>query len=189
MSTPYRRPIIISVVLLVAWTGLVAFRELNAEPTVVLTPGKDVPAALPTSPTPTGSRLPDISLQTFDGSPISTNAVIGQPTVINFWQESCTPCKEEMPAFERVHRARGEKIRMIGIDTQDSFERASTFVQKLGITYTLWRDQEGDLFKDLQLVAFPSTVFIDATGRVVGIKSGSLTEQQLLAKIDEYFPS
>lgn len=171
-------------------SGLVAYRSLITTPTTVLsTPDPSVLATFPKAPKLDGMPLPDVPLQTFDGVGVKLAALAGKPAVINVWQEACLPCKDEMPAFEAVHKAVGDRIRFVGVDTQDAIDRARAFAKKTGVTYDLWRDPEGQLFAALKLVALPSTVFVDGTGHIVYSRTGALTADQLTAKLSELFPA
>lgn len=185
-----RRPALLGLAAMIMGGGLVAFRHFRADDTVMLpSPGSAVSAAFPKSPKLTGRPLPEVPLQAFSGTTVHFADLRGKPAVINVWQEACLPCKDEMPAFELVHVALGDRVRFVGIDSQDSIDRARSFAKKVGVTYDLWRDPEGQLFSSLKLVALPSTLFIDASGRIVYSRTGAMTAEQLTAKLNEVFPA
>lgn len=135
-----------------------------------------------------GPPVPDRSFETFEGSTTSL-ADFDEPLVVNFWASWCPPCVAEMPDLERVHQAVRDEVRFIGVNTQDSRQDADRLVEQTGVTYDLGFDPDGELFRDFEVVAMPSTFFVDADGAVVHRHAGLLTEQRLTELIDEHLRS
>jgi thiol-disulfide isomerase/thioredoxin len=135
---------------------------------------------------PTGPPVPDRTFETFDGEELSLADLTGTPLVVNFWASWCPPCVAEMPDLERVHLDRADEVRFIGLNTQDSLEQAQTLVTQTGVTYDLGLDPDGALFSDFEVVAMPTTFFVDDAGAIVHRHAGLLTEQQLRDLIDEH---
>ena len=185
-----RRPVLLGLAAVIMGSGLVAFRHFRHDDTVVLSsPQASTVATFPKAPKLDGRPLPEVPLQNFSGTGVHFADLKGKPAVINVWQEACLPCKDEMPAFEKVHQTVGERVRFVGLDSKDSLDRARAFAKKIGVTYDLWRDPEGQVFSALKLVALPSTLFVDASGRIVYARTGAMTADQLTAKVNEIFPS
>jgi peroxiredoxin len=66
-------------------------------------------------------------------------------------------------------RAVGTRLRVVGIDERDSSGSARSFATSRGVTYPSLSDPEGELLADLPMlpqVGVPSTLFLDAHGRV-----------------------
>lgn len=137
-------------------------------------------------PPETDDQALDRELSTFDGDPTSLRDLTGDPLVVNFWASWCAPCIAEMPDFEEVHRDLGDRVRFVGVNTQDERENALRMVDRTGVTYDLVRDPGGDLFRDLEVFAMPTTYFIDARGVVAHRHSGLATQQQLRDLIAEH---
>jgi hypothetical protein len=79
-----------------------------------------------------------------------------------------------MPAIERVHQQRKDRVTIIGIDTSDpSRSDAKKLAARTGVTYDLAIDQDGQLAQALDFVVLPTTVFVDASGHVVMSHAGS----------------
>lgn len=57
-------------------------------------------------------------------------------------------------------------------------------MEQTGITYDLARDPDGSAFVHFGAVAMPTTVFIDADGRVVEVHPGEISASQLRSRID-----
>jgi thiol-disulfide isomerase/thioredoxin len=111
----------------------------------------------------------------------------GKVLVLNFWATWCAPCREEMPAFSRLHeRWKGRGVAFLGLSDEDP-ARVEPFGRELSISYPLWVGGEsvGELGRRLgnRLGALPYTVIIDPGGSVVDMKVGPYTEAELDQKL------
>lgn len=131
------------------------------------------------------AALTELELTTLTGTPVRVADLRGKPAVLNVWQQTCTPCKIEMPAIERVHREFGDAVRIVGIDSQDDPAKAAAFAADAGITYELWSDELGDVFAALDLSTIPTTVFLNADGRIVDAHTGALTADELRRRVQD----
>jgi peroxiredoxin len=139
-----------------------------------------------------GSAAPDVRLDYLDGGSqqLAEVAGVGTPVVLNFWSSTCAPCLNEMPALEVVSQQLGDKVTVIGIDSQDTVESGQEMVEQTGVTYRNARDPKGEISTVFGALALPRTVLIDGDGRVVATHTGELDEAgftQLLS--DHGFPS
>ena len=56
-----------------------------------------------------GQPLPEIRHRTMlDGRPFDPAQVAGKPVLVKFFADYCIPCKETLPAAERIHEAHPE---------------------------------------------------------------------------------
>lgn len=136
--------------------------------------------------TDAGPVVTDRTFETFEGEQISLPDFAGELLVVNFWASWCPPCVAEMPDFERVHIARQDEVKFIGINTQDRMEQAKSMVEQTGVTYVLGWDLDGELFRDFEVVAMPSTFFVNTAGVIVHRHAGILSQAQLEGLIDEH---
>ena len=110
---------------------------------------------------------------------VSLASYRGTPVLVNFWATWCTPCVQEMPMLEAAHQRFGSKVQFIGIDRQDYRPDALAFVQRTHVTYPSASDPDGTLDGSYRLRGMPTSVFVDARGRVVQRVTGPLTRAQL----------
>jgi thiol-disulfide isomerase/thioredoxin len=110
---------------------------------------------------------------------VSLASFRGKPVLLNFWATWCTPCVQEMPMLEAAHRRTGSKVVFLGVDRQDFRPDAQAFVRRTNVTYASAYDRDGTLDGAYRLRGMPTSVFIDAAGRVVDQVTGPLTESQL----------
>jgi cytochrome c biogenesis protein CcmG/thiol:disulfide interchange protein DsbE len=108
----------------------------------------------------------------------------GSPIVLNFWASWCVPCRREMPAFEAVHRDYAGRVAFIGVNHQDGRAEALDLLAETGVTYPTVYDPQGVIAYDYDLFGMPTTVFIDANGRIVGRHTGELTQADLRATLE-----
>lgn len=114
----------------------------------------------------------------------------GQVIVLNVWASWCAPCRAEAPVLERVWQdVADEGVQFVGLDTRDSPAAAQAFVDRFNVSYPNIVDEDGLLqlqFRQtLPPQAIPSTVIIDAQGRVAARLLGKASESSLRAVIDE----
>ncbi len=128
-------------------------------------------------------------LEALDGGELSLADYRGRPLVVNFFANWCAPCVIEMPEFEKVHQQLGDEVAFLGISVQETVEQARALVEQTGVTYDVAREPQGDLLRELGGVGMPTTVFIDAGGRVVDSHTGQLSAGELTELIESNLAS
>jgi len=104
----------------------------------------------------------------------------GKVVVLNVWASWCEPCKTEMPLLQRTHeRIEPRDALVLGIDMQDSTERALAFLREEGIEFTSLRDRDREYARELGVSAYPETFLIDREGRIAAARRGPVTEEWL----------
>ncbi len=123
-----------------------------------------------------------------DGESIDTADWQGEPGVINVWASWCAPCRAEAPELVAVAEQYPD-VHFLGLNTRDSDGPARAFVDKFGIAYPNLPDPDGRLvlqFSDsLPPQAIPSTLLIDAQGRVAGRFLGAVGAGELDAALQK----
>ncbi len=164
-------------------TGAGCTKSTNANP---------FPPCTPHSFTSAGKKLPDCTFQGFNGSPTLRLASLrGRPTVLNFWASWCINCISEMPAFQKVHAALGNRVGFVGINVlglQGETKGAGrAFAKRTGVHYQLAFDPGGLLYAHFYATTarpvMPITVFVDASGIVKEPHFGPFDATSLRAAI------
>ncbi len=143
---------------------------------------------IPVATDVTGKALPDVEAESLDGQAVALRSLSGRPLILNFWYSTCLPCRKEMPAFEEVHKAVGDRVRMVGVNPLDSADRAQDFADQVGVSYELLRDPDGRVTTGLGIAQFPATVFVGADGTILATEAGVLSADELRSRIDELYP-
>ena len=131
--------------------------------------------------------LPAVSGATLDGSSLDLTSLRGHVIVLNVWASWCTQCRTESPALAHLAALPAlRQVRFVGIDEQDQVSAARTFSAKVGTTYPHIIDRNGSLLARLPMVpatAIPSTLVVDAQGRVAARVIGGINQASLLREL------
>jgi peroxiredoxin len=140
------------------------------------------PAQQPTGGIAPGAAAPEFNLPVYGGSgsgSINLHALRGHPVVINFWSESCTPCRSEMPFLERTFTQAHGAFTLLGVDQADPKDDIAPFGRVSQITYPLLFDPGDNVNVAYGVTAIPTTYFIDSNGIVRAVFVQQLTPQTL----------
>ncbi|MBZ6378105.1 MULTISPECIES: redoxin family protein [Pacificimonas] len=114
-----------------------------------------------------GTPMPDTTLLRRDEGPMSLQAYLGTPTLVNLWATWCAPCIAEMPALDRLAEARGGGLDVVLV-SQDSggWEQISPFLERVPIEHAVvLADPDMDLATGYPAPGLPMTILYDAAGK------------------------
>ena len=116
-----------------------------------------------------GTVAAPFDLQSLDGRSVQLADLKGKSVVVNFWATWCGPCKEEMPAFERL-RQQLDPDRFVLLTITTDLQRAGIkqFLANLNVQLPVLFDEHQDVSQAYLVRALPTTVFIDRQGALVG---------------------
>jgi len=123
---------------------------------------------------------------TLEGKPVDLADYRGRPVVVNVWWSGCGPCRTEMPLLQQASGDLAGKAAFLGINTRDgSAENGLAFERSVGATYPSVYAPDGRA-----LLAFPglprplpSTVVLDAKGRISATISGPIPSRLTLTQL------
>ena len=123
-----------------------------------------------------GSPAPQISLVALDGGRLTLAKYRGKPLWVNFFATWCPPCKDELPEIERRYQGlRGHGLVVLGVDQQETPSLVKPFIARFGLRYPVVIDREGQGAITYDLIALPTSVFIDRRGVVRFIQIGEMS--------------
>jgi thiol-disulfide isomerase/thioredoxin len=131
---------------------------------------------------------PDFSLPNIDGQQVSLQQYRGKVVFLNFWATWCIPCREEMPALERLHQTyHAQDLAIVSIDLKESADQVKIFFQKHSLSFPALLDQDGSVFRDYLVAGMPTTYLIDREGTLLarGVGGRDWTRAEALQLIQE----
>jgi thiol-disulfide isomerase/thioredoxin len=115
--------------------------------------------------------LPPIEFADGDGAAKSLADFKGKVVLLNIWASWCVPCREEMPALDKLETELGGKdfaVVAVNID-KGGPDKAKSFLTETGATHLpLYTDPSSKLFAALKAVGMPTTLVLDRDGREIG---------------------
>lgn len=123
--------------------------------------------------------LPSLGFKGPDGKPLTLKDFAGKTVLLNLWATWCFPCREEMPALDRLENLMGNngfEVVAVNIDT-GSDEKPKAFLSETGIKHLkAYRDDTMGIFNALKkeglAVGLPVTLLVDGKGCVMGSMNG-----------------
>lgn len=117
---------------------------------------------------PTPVPAPTFTLTDLDGQARSLESLRGKVVFLNFWATWCVPCRDEMPALQRLHRRYADRgLAVVGVNFKESLEAARKFMTVLGADFTSVVDTDGAVSAKYRVRGLPVTFLIDRQGRVL----------------------
>ncbi len=123
--------------------------------------------------------LSGLSFKGPDGKELTLKDFTGKTVLLNLWATWCFPCREEMPALDRLENLAGSsgfEVVAVNIDT-GSDEKPKAFLAETGIeSLKPYRDDSMGIFNALKkeglALGLPVSLLIDPKGCVMGAMNG-----------------
>ena len=115
----------------------------------------------------------DFTLPLVAGKNFRLGAERGKVVMVNFWATWCPPCREEMPAMERLWRQqkdRGFVIVAVALDADPKVVKP--FVDRHGLTFPVALDPKMDQGNAYGVRGLPSSFIVDARGYLAALALG-----------------
>jgi thiol-disulfide isomerase/thioredoxin len=124
------------------------------------------------------------------GGELSSDDLAGQVYVVNFWYAGCPPCRVEAPDLEELYQEfsdeqGGAGVPFVGVNIRDAAAQSLAFADEFGVTYPSIIDAKSGLVRlafagQVAPTAVPTTLVVDAQGRVAARISGLVSEPSTL---------
>jgi len=133
----------------------------------------------------------EVAGETLEGEPISLEDFEGRTVVLNVWGSWCAPCRAEAPDLVAAsEELADDDVEFLGINSRD-LDRAAAqaFQRRFEVPYPSIYDQQGKTLLafrgTLSPNAIPSTVVIDAEGRVAASVIGEVSRSTLVGLVED----
>jgi peroxiredoxin len=129
-----------------------------------------------------GEIAPDFEVADLTGQPVKLSALDGRVRLLDFWATWCSPCREEIPMLNELHREYGGAgLSILALSDEDA-QILREFAADTGITYTSLANAS-DVAERYGVLGLPTAFLVDREGKVVetffGAKSRPMLEQRI----------
>lgn len=116
-------------------------------------------------------NVPELKLAMLSGATKTLADFKGKVVLLNFWASWCHPCREEMPALNKLEAKLGGKdfqVVPFNIDL-GGMKKAESFFKQVGATHlTLYHDPTGNAFHEIGAIGMPTTLLLNRNGKEIG---------------------
>jgi len=122
---------------------------------------------------------PSVSFQGPNGQLLTLSDFKGRAVLVNLWATWCVPCREEMPALDKLQAALGGpdfEVVAVNVDTRDP-NKPKEWLHENGIgKLAYYADPQAKILQVLQrtghVVGLPTTILVDAQGCEIAVLKG-----------------
>jgi thiol-disulfide isomerase/thioredoxin len=132
-----------------------------------------------------GATAPDFEWTDLDGKTVRLSSYRGKVVVVNFWATWCLPCREEMPALQRVAASEPDVV-VLEVDLMEPGDKARSFLDSLGLDRLQpVLDGDGATTRRYGVLTLPSTFFVDKDGVIRHLELRQMTEAMIRTGIQK----
>jgi len=118
-----------------------------------------------------GSKAEDFAIE-ISGKPAHLSDLRGKVVVLNFWGTWCPPCKDELPALNRLQKYIASRNGVVlGVAADEDPAAYEKFLREEGVTFPTYRDpatkdNRSPIALSYGTSMVPETYIIDRRGRI-----------------------
>lgn len=130
--------------------------------------------------------MPDAKLVRLDGGTVRLAQLSNEPMVVNLWATWCPPCRREMPMLAAAEQ-RHPGVTFVFVNQGQGRTAIRNYLrsENLQLTHVLL-DATGAIGQSSGSGVLPTTLFYDASGRLVDTHIGMLTAASLAATLQQF---
>ena len=131
-----------------------------------------------------GKPAPDFLVTDLKGEELSLEKFRGQVILLDFWATWCGPCLVEMPKVKKTYeKYKDQKFQIIGISRDNSKTPLEAYVEKEGLAWINYWDENGKLTDLYKVIGFPTTFLIDGAGVIRKASLGGSDVETAVAEL------
>ncbi|MDP8978503.1 MAG: redoxin family protein, partial [Actinomycetota bacterium] len=122
---------------------------------------------------------PPLAGPTLGGGRFDLGEHRGEVVLVNVWASWCGPCRREYPVLAEADRRLSPLgLQIVGINTQDTVEDATAFLEEMGgENFPSVLDPQGRHAVEWGTFGVPETFVVDRDGRLVAKRVGELSPE------------
>jgi peroxiredoxin len=96
------------------------------------------------------------------GSKLALSDLMGRSVVVHFFATWCEPCREELPALNRlVARADGRDLAVVAVSVAEAPVRVRRFLNETPVNFPILLDEDRAVAKSWGVDTLPTTIILD----------------------------
>jgi len=123
-------------------------------------------------------------------APLSLADLRGRVVILDFWTFCCINCMHVLPSLARVEERFPEEVAVIGVHSPKFFaerdpDNVAAAIARYGIRHPVVHDPNMTLWREYAVRAWPTLVFLDPEGCVIGQFSGEPDADRLVEAVGD----
>ncbi len=138
-----------------------------------------------------GLEAPPLTLKRLGGGEMDLAGLRGKVVIVNYWSTWCVPCREEMPAFEKLYRKmEGKPFELLAVSVDDIEKPVTKMVREMNLSFPILRDPGGKTARAWGTAIYPETFLIGPDGVVVDkiIGAKDWASEKMINKLKKLMP-
>lgn len=133
-------------------------------------------------------RVPDAIVYDIAGTPRQVAPGDGKPLVVNLWATWCPPCRAEMPMLATMQQEQ-RGLNIVFVNQAEAPDDVLAFFEDadIHVRNSLF-DPQLTFARAVHASAYPTTLFYDGAGKLVGMHRGGFSRATFEAALARYFP-
>jgi cytochrome c biogenesis protein CcmG/thiol:disulfide interchange protein DsbE len=123
-----------------------------------------------------------VSSNTTAGAGFDLTEFRGKVVVLDFWASWCVPCRRSFPWMNSMQEKYGsDGLVFVGVNMDSDLAEAAAFLEEYPAQFRIVNDPDGELAREYDVIAMPSSYVFDRNGELVTRHLGFKVKRQ-----DEY---
>lgn len=136
-----------------------------------------------------GTKSPQFNFKDINGKKVSLNDLKGKLVYIDVWATWCGPCKDELPALQKIEKAyQKKKIAFVSISVDEDPKAWKKMVKEKnlsGIQLIADRNWKSSFVESYRIQGIPRFILIDSEGKIISANAPRPSNPDLLFLIEE----
>jgi peroxiredoxin len=131
------------------------------------------------------AATPALQLRDASGTAHSLSDYRGKVVLVNFWATWCEPCRDELPALERLRASlAGKPFAVLGVQMRGSARTAQDTADELKLRFPLLLDRDSKVSTAWGVDILPSTFLIGPDGVIQKRHAGEWIEADVRRAVE-----
>ncbi len=157
--------------------------QASASSTQTPTSGTQTPSSSTAAPDAPKWGIPDAAVYNAEGELVHLSDFLGKPVIINVWATWCSPCREELPDFQKAYEKYGDQIEFVMINltytANESLDKVNVLMKLMEFDFPVYYDKDASTWDAFQIDSVPYTYFVYPNGEMLAHINQKISAEDL----------